>query len=140
MPIREETIKKLHKLGAPPSTLTEKFIQGSGAGGQKINKTSSCVYLKHGPTGIEVKCQDNRSREPNRQKARADLIHKLEEHYKKAAKQKVDTQEKIRRSNRPRSRNSKNRMLKAKRNNANKKKMRKQPNIEDWSRMIGTSM
>lgn len=131
MPIAKETIKQLHKLGAPPSTLTEKFIQGSGAGGQKINKTSSCVYLKHEPTGIEIKCQDNRSRESNRQKARTKLIHKLEALYEKAAKQKVDSREKTRRSNRPRSRNSKNRMLKTKRNNADKKKMRKRPNIGD---------
>src|SRR6185436_10588305 len=46
-------------LGIHESDLIEKFILGSGKGGQKVNKTSSCVYLKHIPTGIEVKCQQD---------------------------------------------------------------------------------
>ena len=53
-------------LGILADELVEKFITGSGSGGQKINKTSSCVYLKHVPTGIEIKCQRERSRELNR--------------------------------------------------------------------------
>ena len=57
-------------LGISEDTLVEKFITGSGSGGQKINKTASCVYLKHLPTGIEVKCQQQRSRELNRYLAR----------------------------------------------------------------------
>ena len=48
-------------------------------GGQKINKTSSCVYLKHLPTGIEIKCQQGRSREMNRYYARKELCQRLEE-------------------------------------------------------------
>lgn len=131
MPAPDDIAKRLTKLGAPPSTIVEKFIQGSGAGGQKINKTSSCVYLKHPPTGIEVKCQGDRSRDTNRQLARAELIRKLEALYRKAADAKKDAREKTRRTNRPRSRNSKNRMLKAKRNNSNKKKLRKKPGMND---------
>ena len=131
MPSSDDIAVRLSKLGAPPSTIVEKFIQGSGAGGQKINKTSSCVYLKHLPTGIEVKCQGDRSRDTNRQLARAELIRKLESLYRKAADEKKDAREKTRRTNRPRSRNSKNRMLKAKRNNSNKKKLRKKPGMND---------
>ena len=131
MPGSDDITIRLTKLGAPPSTIVEKFIQGSGPGGQKINKTSSCVYLKHLPTGIEVKCQGDRSRDSNRQLARAELIRKLESLYRKAADEKKDAREKTRRTNRPRSRNSKNRMLKAKRNNSNKKKLRKKPGMND---------
>lgn len=123
--------QRLTKLGAPPSTLIEKFIQGSGAGGQKINKTSSCVYLKHLPTGIEVKCQGERSREINRQSAREELCRKIQALYDKAAFEKKDAREKTRRTNRPRSRNSKNRMLKAKKQNAQKKNLRQKPGAHD---------
>lgn len=58
--------------------LEERFILGSGSGGQKINKTSSCVYLKHLPTGHEVQCQESRSREKNRALARERLCDFLE--------------------------------------------------------------
>ncbi|KAL8823881.1 MAG: hypothetical protein Q9191_005475 [Dirinaria sp. TL-2023a] len=58
--------------------ITEAFIKGSGPGGQKINKTSCAVQLKHIPTGIVVKCQATRSRTQNRKMARTQLAEKLE--------------------------------------------------------------
>ena len=54
--------KRMEALGIREDEIVEKFIHGSGSGGQKINKTASCVYLKHEPTGIEIKCQRERSR------------------------------------------------------------------------------
>src|SRR3712207_3914024 len=54
----------------PDTEIIENFLKGSGPGGQKINKTSSAVQLKHIPTGIVVKCQDTRSRTQNRKTAR----------------------------------------------------------------------
>ncbi|OQN95957.1 hypothetical protein B0A48_17900 [Cryoendolithus antarcticus] len=59
--------------------ITESFLKGSGPGGQKINKTSSAVQLKHLPTGIVVKCQETRSREQNRKFARQILGERLDE-------------------------------------------------------------
>lgn len=61
------------------SEITESFLKGTGPGGQKINKTSSAVQLKHLPSGIVVKCQETRSREQNRKLARRILSEKLEE-------------------------------------------------------------
>lgn len=58
--------------------LEERFVLGSGSGGQKINKTANCVYLKHLPTGLEVSCQDSRSREKNREIARHRLCEQME--------------------------------------------------------------
>ncbi|MFY7842797.1 MAG: peptide chain release factor family protein [Rhabdochlamydiaceae bacterium] len=65
------------KLGIKEGDIIEKFILGSGSGGQKINKTSSCVYLKHIPSGYEIKCQKYRSREINRYLAKRGLVEYL---------------------------------------------------------------
>ena len=121
----------MENLGITEDNLTEKFIQGSGSGGQKINKTASCVYLKHKPSGIEVKCQQQRSRELNRYIARRELCERLEEirDGKKSARQ--QKMEKIRRQKRRRSRRAKNRMLDDKSKHADKKNMRKPPNKND---------
>lgn len=64
----------------PESDIIENFLKGSGPGGQKINKTSSAVQLKHIPTGIVVKYQDTRSRAINRKVARQLLQDRLEEY------------------------------------------------------------
>jgi len=122
---------RMEKLGISDDTLVEKFIQGSGSGGQKINKTASCVYLKHTPTSIEVKCQQQRSRELNRFLARRELCERLEEirDGKKSARKQA--QEKIRRQKRRRSRRAKNRMLDDKSKHAHKKNLRKPPGGSD---------
>ena len=57
--------------------LIETFILGTGKGGQKQNKTHTCVYIKHKPTGLDVKCQKDRSREINRYLARRLLCEKI---------------------------------------------------------------
>lgn len=134
MPSPEKTAAleaRMLGLGITDETLIEKFIQGSGSGGQKVNKTASCVYLKHIPTGTEVKCQQQRSRELNRYIARKELCERLEEKRdgKKSAKQQAF--EKIRRQKRRRSRRSKNRMLDDKSKHAEKKDARKGPTSND---------
>ncbi|RKP34110.1 peptide chain release factor class I/class II, partial [Dimargaris cristalligena] len=59
--------------------LEEKFVKGSGNGGQKINKTNNRVQLRHLPSGIIIECQETRSLEQNRKIARKRLIAKLDE-------------------------------------------------------------
>ncbi|KAL8734503.1 MAG: hypothetical protein Q9166_001403 [cf. Caloplaca sp. 2 TL-2023] len=63
----------------PEDDVKESFLKGSGPGGQKINKTSSAVQLKHIPTGMVVKSQATRSRSQNRSIARRLLLDKLED-------------------------------------------------------------
>ena len=121
----EELAARMQRLGIKEEDLVEKFILGSGSGGQKINKTSSCVYLKHLPTGIEVKCQKDRSRELNRLFARRELCEKLEEILLKEKSKKQQAIEKIRRQKRRRSRRAQEKILATKKHRSEIKKLRK---------------
>ena len=124
-----ETIAKIKSLMAEASVfeedLDESFILGGGPGGQKTNKTSSVVRLFHAPSGIQVRCGENRSREINRWLARRALAEKIlerEQGRKSAAQQE---REKKRRQKRRRSRRQKQRMLDAKHAHAEIKANRK---------------
>ena len=116
--------KRMEALGILEQDLDEHFIRGSGSGGQKINKTSSCVQLIHRPSGIEIRCQQTRSQADNRYWARRELCDRIEEKKlgEKSAKQQAI--EKIRRQKRRRSRRAKARMLDAKTKQGTKKKLR----------------
>ena len=70
---------RMEELGVLEKDIEEKFVRSSGHGGQNVNKTSTCVYLKHLPTGIEVKCMKDRSQSINRFLARRELIKKIED-------------------------------------------------------------
>lgn len=120
----DELEERMLRLGIKEDDLIEKFILGSGKGGQKVNKTSSCVYLKHIPTGIEVKCQRERSREMNRFYARRELCDKLEGQIEGKKSEKQQEIEKIRRQKRRRSRKSKEKMLAEKKEQSKKKSLR----------------
>ena len=73
--------KQIKHIVVCESELEEKFVRGFGKGGQKVNKTSNCVELKHLPTGITVKCHHTRYLERNRTLAREILKEKLDYHY-----------------------------------------------------------
>jgi protein subunit release factor B len=105
--------------------IEETFVRGSGSGGQKINKTSSCVQLKHLPTGTIVRCQETRSREANRWLAREMLAERLLEARESELSERRQAAEKIRRQKRRRSRRQKERMLADKRHQSEKKAQRK---------------
>ena len=68
-------------LGIQEKDIEEKFIRSQGRGGQKVNKSSTCVFVRHVPTGIEVKCQKARTQAMNRFFARRTLVEKLEQYY-----------------------------------------------------------
>ncbi len=119
--------QRMISLGIHPSDLLEKFVRGSGAGGQKINKTSNCVFLKHEPTGIAIKCQLERSREMNRFLARRELCDQFDAIANGVASARTQAVEKTRRQKRRRSRRSKQRSIDDKRKLSVKKSLRKPP-------------
>jgi protein subunit release factor B len=69
---------RMELLGVAETDLEERFVHASGRGGQHVNKSSSCVYLKHLPSGVEVKCMESRSQSLNRFLARRYLLEKVE--------------------------------------------------------------
>ena len=75
---KEELEQRMHNCGLLEQDLEEKFVRSGGAGGQKVNKTSTCVQLKHIPTGLSVKVQKSRSQGLNRFYARRQLCELLE--------------------------------------------------------------
>jgi len=135
MSLSQEKIKQLERrmkaLGINDEDLEERFIRGSGKGGQKINNTASCVYLQHVPSGIEVKCQQDRSQVLNRFHARRELCDQLEEKQLGEKSRRRMEAEKIRRQKRRRSRRSKARMLANKSHQGTKKKLRGQVRQEE---------
>jgi len=122
---------RMEEIGIADADLVEKFVQGSGAGGQKINKTSSCVFLKHLPSGICIKCQLDRSREMNRFLARRELCDQLDNLRLGKDSAKTQAIEKLRRQKRRRSRRSKQRSIADKRTLSAKKSLRKEPSSND---------
>ena len=114
--------QRLAKLGVLASELQENFILGSGSGGQKINKTASCVQLIW--KNVEVKCQASRSRETNRYLAREELCRRLEEGKAAVRFARKQEREKKRRQNRQRSPAQKKRMLDDKKKHSLKKRRR----------------
>jgi len=117
--------ERMKELGIRQEDLVEKFVRSGGHGGQNVNKVATCVYLKHIPTGIEVKCQRERSQALNRFVARrllADKIENLIKGKESAEQQKI---EKIRRQKRKRSKRAKEKMLADKRHQSAKKQERK---------------
>jgi len=121
--------QRMAALGIRESDLVERFVRGSGAGGQKINKTSSCVYILHKPTGIEVKCQRERLQSLNRYLARRELCDRVEAKQRGVVLARQQEAERIRRQKRRRSRRQKARMLADKRHHAEKKAQRR---TADW--------
>src|SRR3989338_110149 len=119
---KEESLKiRMDSLGIKEADLEEKFIRSSKKGGQKVNKTATCVYIKHKPTGIEVKCQIERSQALNRFLARRILVNKIESLVLGEKGEEQKRIEKIRRQKRKRSHRAKDKMLKNKKVHSEKK-------------------
>lgn len=112
-------------LGVQSDEVEEQFIRGAGAGGQKINKTSSTVRLKHLPTGVEVRCQRERNQSVNRLLAWVELAEKLEGRRRESANQARGARELVRRQKRQKSRGQKARMIEAKKHRARIKSKRR---------------
>ncbi len=116
--------ERMERLGIRDEDLVEKFVRSGGRGGQNVNKVATCVYLKHLPTGTEVKCQQERSQALNRFLARRILTDKIEAAVLGKASEEERRIAKIRRQKRKRSKRAKEKMLADKRRVAEKKKGR----------------
>lgn len=114
-------------LGIKESDIVERFVHSSGPGGQNVNKRSTCVYLRHLPTGIEVKCQRDRSQAMNRFLARRILVNKIEAMVRGRQSDEEQRIEKIRRQKRKRSKRAKEKMLVEKHLQSDKKRLRSSP-------------
>ena len=125
-----QIVEKLASFGIRPDEVEERFVRGTGPGGQKINKTSSTVWLRHRPTGVEVRCQQDRSQAANRELAWTDLCGKLEGRRKAAAAAQQDDRERDRRRKRPKTRGQKLRMIESKRHRAGIKSTRGRPGMD----------
>jgi peptide chain release factor len=128
-----QLLARMRALGVREQDIDEQFVRSSGAGGQNVNKVSSCVLLHHRPTDIRVRCQKERSQGLNRFLARRILLDKIEASMKGAASEEAQRIAKIRRQKRRRSRRAKLRFLADKRHQGEKKSLRAtvRPDRED---------
>ncbi len=119
---KEDALRqKMEELEIFEKDIKEKFIRSGGKGGQNVNKVATCVYLKHLPTKIEVKCQQERSQALNRFLARRILADKIEAQILGRESEKQQHIEKIRRQKRKRSKRAKLKILELKKKQALKK-------------------
>ena len=133
-PEKEKALQeKMAELGIREEDIVERFIRSRGHGGQNVNKVSTCVYLKHVPTGTEVKCQQERSQALNRFLARRILTEKIENMILGKESEQQRRIEKLRRQKRRRSRRAKEKVLEFKHFTSQKKRSRAtKPNLSEY--------
>jgi protein subunit release factor B len=127
----KELAEKMEALNIREEDIEESFVRSGGKGGQHVNKTSTCVYLRHAPTGVEVKCQEERSQALNRYRARLLLVKKIDQLIKGRESAEIQRIEKIRRQKRKRSKRAKEKMLAEKKITSKKKRLRSHVPADD---------
>lgn len=128
----KQLLERMRALGVREQDIDERFVRSSGAGGQNVNKVATCVLLTHRPSGIQVKCQKERSQALNRFLARRILLDKIAAKIGEAQTEEQQKAAKIRRQKRRRSRRAKARMLDEKHRQAEKKELRASVRRENY--------
>lgn len=124
-PSKEKQLtERMRQLGIREEDLEESFVRSSGAGGQNVNKVSTCVMLVHQPTGLKIKCQIARSQGLNRFLARRLLLDQVEQERLSVRSSAQQLIEKMRRQKRRRSRRTRKKMLEDKLHQSVKKTLR----------------
>ncbi|HZH83987.1 MAG TPA: peptide chain release factor-like protein [Phototrophicaceae bacterium] len=128
-----QLVERMATLDVREEDIEEQFVRSSGAGGQNVNKVSSCVLLHHRPSGIRVRCQKERSQGLNRFLARRILLEKIESLRRGTAIEAQRRIAKIRRQKRRRSRRAKLRIVEEKRHRGETKALRSavRPDADD---------
>lgn len=114
----------MERLGIRELDLEESFVRSSGHGGQNVNKVSTCVILKHVPSGLVVRCQKDRTQAMNRYWARRILVEKFDAQIRGWRSEEMKRVAKIKRQKRKRSKRAKDKMLQAKQAHGEKKQLR----------------
>ncbi len=127
----EELQRAADRLGIKEADLEESFVRSGGPGGQSVNKVSSCVILKHLPSGLVVKCQQERSQAMNRYWARRILLDRLEAQIHGRQSEEARRIHKIKRQKRKRSKRAKDKILAGKKQHSEKKSLRRRMKPED---------
>lgn len=121
----------MERLGIRESDLEESFVRSGGPGGQNVNKVSTCVILKHKPSGLTVKCQQERSQSMNRYWARRILVDRMDAMIHGRQSAEAARISKIKRQKRKRSKRAKDKMLQSKHAHGQKKELRRRVSGED---------
>lgn len=122
---------QMARLGLREGDLEERFVRAGGPGGQHVNKVSTCVWLRHRPSRLEVKLQQERSQALNRFLARRLLAAKLEARQLGAASAERQRIARIRRQKRRRSRRATEHLLADKHRHSAKKQLRAAPREDE---------
>ncbi|MCM8794924.1 MAG: peptide chain release factor-like protein [Candidatus Omnitrophica bacterium] len=122
---------RMARLGIREADLQEQFVRSGGPGGQNVNKVATCVYLKHLPSGMEVKVQQERSQALNRFLARRLLCQRMETLILGRKSEERKRIYRIRRQKQKRSKRAKEKMLRQKKLQSLKKQLRRKPDGEE---------
>ena len=123
--------EQMQRLGVREEDLEESFVRSGGPGGQNVNKVATCVVLRHRPSGLEARCQQERSQALNRFLARRILLNRLEAQRLGRLSAEAARISKLRRQKRKRSKRAKEKMLATKKLQAKKKLLRQSVRLEE---------